>query len=92
MQVDAETAGPPPEPLDSYVVVSKADVVDAIGTFVAAYLVQLPEAEKLKPEELQMAVKHAFKVGKNFVHPRHDHPGGNASVQPLFLDPELSHF
>ena len=62
VQVDADAAGPAPEPLDSYVLVNKDDVVDAIGTFVAAYLVQLPEAEKLKPEELQAAVRQAFQV------------------------------
>ena len=42
--------------------VNREDVVDALSTFVAAYLVQLPEADKLRPEELQEAVKHACQV------------------------------
>ena len=62
MQVHPGEAGPAAEPLDSYVMVDREDVVEAIGAFVAAYLVQLPEAHKLKPEELQVAVKHAFQV------------------------------
>lgn len=61
-QVDASQLPPAAEPLESYVMVEREDVVEAIGAFVAAYLVQLPEADKLKPEELQVAVKHAFLV------------------------------
>ena len=53
---------PTVEALDSYVVVEKQDVLEAIGTFVAAYLVTLPEAQNMKPAELQAAVKRAFKV------------------------------
>lgn len=63
LQVRTEDAGPPEEPLDSYVMVEKDDVLDAIGTFVAAYLAELPEAQNLQPKELQVAIKHAFKVG-----------------------------
>ena len=66
-QVDATAAGPAPEPLDSYVMVEKNDVVEAIGAFVAAYLMELPEAQNLKPEELQKAVAVAFKVGHRLV-------------------------
>ena len=50
------------EPLDSYVIVEKDDVLEAIGTFVAAYLAELPQAQKLQPKELQTALRNAFKV------------------------------
>ena len=50
------------EPLDSYVVVNKEDVLEAMGCFVASYLAQLPQAQNLQPAELQKAIKHAFKV------------------------------
>jgi len=50
------------EALDSYVIVQKDDVLDAIGTFVAAYLAELPEAQNLQPAQLQAALKTAFKV------------------------------
>jgi hypothetical protein len=49
------------EPLDSYVLVSKDDVLEAMGSFVAAYLAQLPQAQNLQPAELQLAIQHAFK-------------------------------
>ena len=58
----AAADGPQAEQLDSYVVVQKADVLDAIGTFVAAYLAELPEAQHLQPAQLQAALKTAFKV------------------------------
>lgn len=51
------------EALDSYVIVQKDDVLEAIGTFVAAYLAELPEAQNLPPAQLQAALKTAFKVG-----------------------------
>lgn len=53
---------PQREELDSYVIVQKDDVLDAIGTFVAAYLAELPEAQNLQPAQLQAALKTAFKV------------------------------
>jgi hypothetical protein len=43
-------------------VVDKDDVLDAMGSFVAAYLTQLPQAQNLQPAELQKAIKQAFKV------------------------------
>lgn len=48
--------------MDSYVVVDRADVVDAIGAFVAAYLATLPEAQHMQPKQLQQALKQAFQV------------------------------
>ena len=64
MQVSSEevAAAPEAEPLDSYVMVDKADVMDAMATFVAAYLMQLPEAQNLKPDELQKALGGAIAV------------------------------
>jgi hypothetical protein len=53
---------PEVEPLESYVIVQKDDVLEAIGTFVAAYLAQLPEAQNLQPAQLQAALKTTFKV------------------------------
>ena len=50
------------EPLESYVMVEKEDVLEAIGTFVAAYLAELPQAQNLQPAELQVAIRNAFKV------------------------------
>jgi len=41
--------------------VSKDDVLEAMGSFVAAYLAQLPQAQNLQPAELQLAIQHAFK-------------------------------
>ena len=48
--------------LDSYMVVDRHDVVDAIGSFVAAYLATLPEAQHMQPKQLQQALKQAFQV------------------------------
>ena len=62
-QVVAAADGPEAEQLGSYVMVQRADVLDAIGTFVAAYLAELPEAQNLQPAQLQAALKTAFKVG-----------------------------
>ena len=50
------------EPLESYVLVRKEDVLEAIGAFVAAYLAELPEAQNLQPAQLQAALKTTFKV------------------------------
>ncbi|EIE24028.1 hypothetical protein COCSUDRAFT_47107 [Coccomyxa subellipsoidea C-169] len=52
---------PENEALESYVMVQKDDVLEAIGTFVAAYLAELPEAQNLPPAQLQAALKTAFK-------------------------------
>lgn len=50
------------ETLDQYVVINKGDVLDAIGSFVAAYLVTIPEAQNLQPSELQNALRKTFRV------------------------------
>ncbi len=50
------------EPIDSYVLVRKEDVLEAIGAFVAAYLAELPEAQNLQPAQLQAALKTTFRV------------------------------
>ena len=50
------------EPLDSYIMVEKEDVLEAIGSFVAAYISELPQAQNLPPAELQLAITKAFKV------------------------------
>lgn len=49
--------------MDSYVIVDRSDVVDAIGDFIAAYLATLPEARNMQPKQLQRALKQAFQVG-----------------------------
>ena len=49
--------------------VEKDDVMDAISSFVAAYLVQLPEAQHLKPDELQRALGGAITVRTYSCHP-----------------------
>ena len=50
------------EPLESYIMVEKDDVLEAIGSFVAAYIAELPQAQNLPPAELQLAIARAFKV------------------------------
>ena len=50
------------ESFGSYVLVEKEDVLDAIGTFVAAYLATLPQAQNMKPADLQQALTSTFKV------------------------------
>ena len=63
VQVTHEAAaGAEGEALDSYVVVDREDVLDAVGAFIAAYLASLPEAQNLQPAQLQSALKQAFKV------------------------------
>ncbi len=42
--------------------VEKADVLEAIGQFVAAYLASMPEAQDLQPKQLQAALTQTFKV------------------------------
>lgn len=41
-------------------VVSKEEVIEAIGSFVAGYIVSVPEAKGMRPEELQAALGVAF--------------------------------
>ena len=55
-------AGAEGEALDSYVVVDREDVLDAMGAFIAAYLASLPEARNLQPAQLQAALKQAFQA------------------------------
>ena len=50
------------EALGSYVLVEKEDVLDAIGTFIAAYLATVPEAQHMKPDDLQQALTSTFRV------------------------------
>lgn len=50
------------EAFGSYVLVEKEDVLDAIGTFVAAYLATVPEAQHMKPADLQQALTSTFRV------------------------------
>ena len=50
------------EALDSYVLVEKEDVLEAIASFVAAYLATIPEAQHMKPAELQQALTSTFQV------------------------------
>lgn len=49
------------EAFGSYVLVEKEDVLDAIGTFVAAYLATVPEAQHMKPADLQQALTSTFR-------------------------------
>lgn len=56
------------EALGSYVLVEKEDVLDAIGTFVAAYLATVPEAQHMKPAELQQALTSTFRVSASRMH------------------------
>ena len=58
----AGPSGVEQEDLHSYVVVERQDVLEAIGTFVAAYLATIPQAQDLPPKELQAAVARAFQV------------------------------
>lgn len=56
------------EALGSYVLVEKEDVLDAIGTFVAAYLATVPEAQHMKPADLQQALTSTFRVIHASIH------------------------
>ncbi len=56
------------EALGSYVLVEQEDVLDAIGTFVAAYLATVPQAQHMKPAELQQALTSTFRVSASCVH------------------------
>lgn len=48
------------EALGSYVLVEKEDVLDAVSTFIAAYLATIPEAQHMKPTDLQQALTSTF--------------------------------
>lgn len=48
--------------LADYVVVQREEVIEAMGAFVAAYLANLPETQKMDPQQLQLALQHALKV------------------------------
>lgn len=48
--------------LQDYVVVQREEVIEAMGAFVAAYLANLPETQKMDPQQLQLALQHALKV------------------------------
>lgn len=50
-----------PADKESYVMVEHNDVLEAIGSFVAAYLSTLPEAQSMQPLELQAALTQTFK-------------------------------
>lgn len=50
------------EALGSYVLVEKEDVLDAVSTFIAAYLATIPEAQHMKPTDLQQALTSTFQV------------------------------
>lgn len=44
-------------------IVQREEVIDAMGAFIAAYLANLPEAKKMDPKQLQLALHNALKVG-----------------------------
>jgi hypothetical protein len=44
-----------------YVLIDHDDVINALATFIAAYIVALPEARHMKPADLQKAVKLTMK-------------------------------
>ena len=50
------------ELLGDYVVVTKDDVVNAMASYIAAWLSNLPEAKNMAPEELQSAVLGGVRV------------------------------
>lgn len=70
------------ESFGSYVLVEKEDVLDAIGTFVAAYLATLPQAQNMKPADLQQALTSTFKVW---------HAAAPDPVQPHFWCFDAAH-
>lgn len=44
-----------------YIVVEREDVVQALAEFIAAYVMSLPDAQKLEPKEVQKAVAATFR-------------------------------
>lgn len=57
---ESESSQVAQQELESYVVVEREDVLEAIGAFVAAYLATLPEAQNMEPKQLQRALVQAF--------------------------------
>lgn len=49
-------------PLGTWAVVDKADAVDAMAAYLAAWLSQTPEAQNLDPRQLQAALLNSIKV------------------------------
>lgn len=49
-------------PLGSWTVIDKADAVDAMASYLAAWLSQTPEAQNLDPLQLQAALLESIKV------------------------------
>ncbi len=49
------------EDTGDYVVVEHSDVIDALASFLAAYIVALPESHSMEPKQLQKAVRQSLK-------------------------------
>jgi len=49
------------EDTGEYVVVEHSDVVNALSSFLAAYIVALPESRSMEPKQLQKAVRQSLK-------------------------------
>ena len=49
-----------PEPLDSYVLVEREDVIEALAVFIARFVASHPEAANLPPAKLQQALSGAL--------------------------------
>jgi hypothetical protein len=49
------------EDTGEYVVVEHSDVVNALASFLAAYIVALPESRSMEPKQLQKAVRQSLK-------------------------------
>ena len=49
------------EETGEYVIVNKSDVIDALSTFIAAYIVSLPESRDMEARSLQRAVQQSLK-------------------------------
>ena len=59
----ASGGGPPPagERLQDWQLVDQQDVVDAVASFIAAYMLEQPESRGMSPEKLQAALALTFK-------------------------------
>ena len=53
--------GTVPEATGDYILIEHSDAVDALASFIAAYIVALPEGRGMEPKELQRAVQQALK-------------------------------
>lgn len=49
------------EDTGDYIVIEREDVVHALSDFIAAYVMSLPDAQRLEPREVQAAVAATFK-------------------------------